>query len=143
MQLFRAPPTTHSARQDMAKSRSARKGRRSSSTQSRSGRSGRSATGASARNARGASARNSAGRTSGRQSAGSRSARGSRGRNGSGRDDAIALLKADHREVERMFSEFEGARSEDRKGELAARICTALQIHAAIEEAIFYPAFLE
>jgi hypothetical protein len=73
-----------------------------------------------------------------------RSARaGSRGKNGSGRDDAIALLKADHREVERMFGEFENARSASRKGDLAARICTALKTHTAIEEAIFYPAFLE
>jgi hypothetical protein len=130
----------------MAKSRSAKKGRRSSSTRSRSSRGGRRATGASARSARGASARSAGGRTGGRQSAGGRSARGrggSRGRNGSGRDDAIALLKADHREVERMFSEFESARSGDRKSELAARICMALRAHTAIEEAIFYPAFLE
>jgi hypothetical protein len=42
-----------------------------------------------------------------------------------------------------MFSEFESARSQDRKSELAARICMALQTHTAIEEAIFYPAFLE
>lgn len=42
-----------------------------------------------------------------------------------------------------MFSEFESARSEDRKSELAARICLALRTHTAIEEAIFYPAFLE
>ena len=42
-----------------------------------------------------------------------------------------------------MFGEFESARSDDRKSELAARICMALQTHTAIEEAIFYPAFLE
>jgi hypothetical protein len=119
----------------MAKSRSARKGRRSGSTRRTSSESGRSGAGASAR------ARSAGGRSGGRQSGASRSARGSRGRNG--RDDAIALLKADHREVERMFSEFESARSEDRKSELAARICMALQAHTAIEEAIFYPAFLE
>jgi hemerythrin HHE cation binding domain-containing protein len=53
------------------------------------------------------------------------------------------LLKADHREVERMFSEFESARSEDRKSELASRICMALQTHTSIEQEIFYPAFLE
>lgn len=41
-----------------------------------------------------------------------------------------------------MFGEFESARSEDRKSELAARICFALRTHTAIEEAIFYPAFL-
>jgi hemerythrin HHE cation binding domain-containing protein len=52
-------------------------------------------------------------------------------------------LKADHREVERMFGEFESARSGDRKRDLAAQICVALRAHTAIEEEIFYPAFLE
>ena len=42
-----------------------------------------------------------------------------------------------------MFGEFESARSADRKSELAARICSALRVHTAIEEDIFYPAFLE
>ena len=118
----------------MAKSRSAKKRRRSSSTRARS-----------TRSATRSSARNASGRTSGRQSARGRSSGGSArgGRNGSGRDDAIALLKADHREVERLFGEFESARSEDRKSDLAARICSALRVHATIEEEIFYPAFLE
>jgi hypothetical protein len=42
-----------------------------------------------------------------------------------------------------MFSEFEGARSHDRKRELAEQVCLALRTHTAIEEEIFYPAFLE
>jgi hemerythrin superfamily protein len=57
--------------------------------------------------------------------------------------DAIALLKADHREVEGWFEQFEKARSDDRKLELAQKICTALNAHTVIEEEIFYPAFLE
>ena len=60
-----------------------------------------------------------------------------------GAKDAIALLKADHREVEDMFEQFEKARNQDRKQELAAKICSALKIHTAIEEEIFYPAYLE
>ena len=56
--------------------------------------------------------------------------------------DAIALLKADHRQVEGLFKEFEKA-SSARKGELAKTICQALRIHTSIEEEIFYPAFLE
>jgi hemerythrin superfamily protein len=64
-------------------------------------------------------------------------------RNGSGRDDAISLLKSDHREVERLFASFESGRSEDRKAEIAAQICEALKAHTMIEEEIFYPAFLE
>lgn len=57
--------------------------------------------------------------------------------------DAIALLKADHRQVEGWFSQFESARADDRKQKLAAQICAALKVHAQIEEEIFYPAFLQ
>jgi hypothetical protein len=57
--------------------------------------------------------------------------------------DAIALLKADHRQVEEWFAQFEKSRSEDKKADLAKRICDALRIHTTIEEEIFYPAFLE
>jgi hemerythrin superfamily protein len=57
--------------------------------------------------------------------------------------NAIELLKADHREVEGWFDEFQKARSEEKKSELAAKICEALRTHTTIEEEIFYPAFLE
>lgn len=53
--------------------------------------------------------------------------------------DAIALLKADHREVEALFEKFEGARSSSKR-EIAEKICNSLKIHATIEEEIFYPA---
>jgi len=57
--------------------------------------------------------------------------------------DAVALLKADHREVAGWFEEFESTRSSRRKQELAGKICKALEVHTQIEEEIFYPAFLE
>jgi hemerythrin superfamily protein len=57
--------------------------------------------------------------------------------------DAIALLKADHRQVETWFEQFEKAKADQRKLDLATRICDALTIHTRIEEEIFYPAFLE
>jgi hemerythrin superfamily protein len=57
--------------------------------------------------------------------------------------DAISLLKGDHRQVEGWFSKFEGARSASKKQQLAASICEALTIHTTIEEEIFYPAFLQ
>jgi hypothetical protein len=57
--------------------------------------------------------------------------------------DAIALLKADHRQVEEWFEQFEATRSEDRKQTPAANICQALKVHTQIEAEIFYPAFLE
>ena len=59
------------------------------------------------------------------------------------RPDAIALLKQDHRQVEEWFEAFEKARTPDRKLKLATQICTALKVHAQIEEEIFYPAFLQ
>ena len=55
--------------------------------------------------------------------------------------DAIAMLKADHRKVEDLFAQFEKARAESRKGEIAQEICTELKIHTLLEEEIFYPAF--
>lgn len=57
--------------------------------------------------------------------------------------DAIALLKADHREVEGWFEEYEKARSDKRKAELSAKICQALKVHTQIEEEYFYPASRE
>lgn len=66
-----------------------------------------------------------------------------RARNASSGQDAIALLKADHREVAAWFDQFEKATAASRKNDLAERICKALTVHATIEEEIFYPAFLE
>ncbi|MFT3727743.1 MAG: hemerythrin domain-containing protein [Terricaulis sp.] len=57
--------------------------------------------------------------------------------------DAIALLKADHREVEGWFDDFEKAKSGSKKQKLANQICTALKVHTQIEEEIFYPACRE
>jgi hemerythrin superfamily protein len=54
--------------------------------------------------------------------------------------DAIALLKEDHRTVEKLFKEFESAKGEGRKEKLARQICLELSVHASIEEEIFYPA---
>jgi hemerythrin superfamily protein len=53
--------------------------------------------------------------------------------------DAVALLKADHRAVEKLFAQFEKARDTDRKKALADKICLELKVHMQIEEEIFYP----
>lgn len=74
---------------------------------------------------------------------GTRTTRASSARSGTRTPDAVQLLKADHREVETWFGQFEKARSDDKKQELARKICLALTVHAQIEEEIFYPAFLE
>lgn len=53
--------------------------------------------------------------------------------------DAIDLLKKDHRKVEALFEEFEDA---DKRSKLriARQICAELEVHAKIEESLFYPA---
>lgn len=61
----------------------------------------------------------------------------------SGQQDAIQLLKADHREVEKMFAQFEKTNGSATKSKLAEQICLALKVHTQIEEEIFYPAARE
>ena len=53
--------------------------------------------------------------------------------------DAIALLKADHREVEKLFEQFEKTKVADRKRAIVGKVYDALTVHAKIEEEIFYP----
>lgn len=57
--------------------------------------------------------------------------------------DAIALLKADHKEAKAMFEQYEKTEGDDEKQALAMQICKALTVHAQIEEEIFYPAAYE
>ncbi len=54
--------------------------------------------------------------------------------------NALDLLEQDHRQVEEWFDEYDELQDGDqRKGELAEKICLALKVHAQIEEEIFYP----
>jgi hemerythrin superfamily protein len=60
------------------------------------------------------------------------------------RPDALALLKADHAEVKKLFKAYQkladkNAEASDRQA-LAEQICTMLTVHAQIEEELFYPA---
>ena len=56
--------------------------------------------------------------------------------------DAIALLKRDHEEVERLFRQFEKLteRAHRSKQRIVMKIIRELAIHAAVEEMLFYPA---
>jgi hemerythrin-like domain-containing protein len=56
--------------------------------------------------------------------------------------DAIKLLTQQHREVEKLFEQYEkaGDRAKATKRKLCEKISDALAVHAAIEEKIFYPA---
>jgi len=72
----------------------------------------------------------------------STSARKSSGRRRrSGRRDplAVQLLKQDHREVEKMFDEYEQLEADADKLDLFQNIALALKVHTTIEEEIFYP----
>lgn len=53
--------------------------------------------------------------------------------------EATALLKADHKAVSLLFSQYESAQSSTKKKAIVAQICTELTVHAQIEEEIFYP----
>ena len=56
---------------------------------------------------------------------------------------AIDLLEEDHRLVEGFFEEYEKLEAAPEKEQLGLKICLALQVHAQIEEEIFYPAARE
>ena len=58
-------------------------------------------------------------------------------------DDAIAMLKEDHRRVRDLFQEYQAATDPRTKRELAEEVCTELETHAQLEEQIFYPAVNE
>lgn len=56
-----------------------------------------------------------------------------------GAEDAITLLKQDHREVEGYFDQYEKLDDDSDKADLAQEICLALKVHTQIEEELFYP----
>ena len=57
-------------------------------------------------------------------------------------EDAIGLLKADHAAVKKLFEQEEkiSKRDGEKKVEVFNQINAALEVHATIEEEIFYPA---
>jgi len=60
-------------------------------------------------------------------------------------NDAVSMLTSEHREVADLFEQYEalGDRAKAGKKRLADQICTALTLHAMVEEEIFYPAVRE
>jgi hemerythrin superfamily protein len=57
--------------------------------------------------------------------------------------DGIALLQADHRQVEALFAKYTRAKMFQAKRKIAAQVCLALDVHAQLEETVFYPAFAQ
>jgi len=54
--------------------------------------------------------------------------------------NAIDILKSQHREVEKLFKQFEEASDISLREEIAGTICDKLAVHATLEEQHFYPA---
>jgi hemerythrin superfamily protein len=61
---------------------------------------------------------------------------------GEGGEDVFEMLKADHRHVQDLFTKFEDADKRARAS-IADEALTALEVHAALEEELVYPAVAE
>jgi hemerythrin superfamily protein len=57
--------------------------------------------------------------------------------------DAISLLKTDHRKVKNLFARDESAGNFSTKQLIAEQVFTELELHAQLEENVFYPAYAE
>lgn len=59
--------------------------------------------------------------------------------------DALAMLKADHDKVKKMFKDFEKleANESEEKAQLVRQACAELKIHTQLENEIVYPAVRE
>ena len=70
-----------------------------------------------------------------------RNSRPSRTRGAPASSSAVALLVEDHREVEALFTKFEGLgeRAHKSRETVVAKMIAALSMHASIEETVFYP----
>ena len=61
---------------------------------------------------------------------------------GEGGEDVFEMLKTDHRHVQDLFTKFEDADKRARAS-IADETLTALEVHAALEEELVYPAIAE
>lgn len=56
------------------------------------------------------------------------------------RNEAVAALKKDHQRVKALFDRFEDSEDEREAKDIADEAISALKVHAALEEELFYPA---
>ena len=57
--------------------------------------------------------------------------------------DAIAMLKADHQKVRKLFEDYEAMRERETRRSVATLVFVELETHAQLEENVFYPAVNE
>ncbi len=124
MESNQDPPDNTSLKQDTAADAGTTSGVARSNPSQRASKAG----------ARGAQSKSATGRVGGDIRSG-----GSAGNGVPTDPDAIALLKADHREAEKLFTEYELA-DDARKADIVREVCNALTLHTRLEEEIFYPA---
>ena len=55
--------------------------------------------------------------------------------------DAIEMLKADHRKVRTLFGQYQSTNEQTMKRRIAEQVFVELDVHAQLEEMVFYPAF--
>lgn len=53
---------------------------------------------------------------------------------------AARMLKDDHKRVKKLFDQFEEAKSRSQKNKIAREAINELEVHAELEEELFYPA---
>jgi hypothetical protein len=58
-------------------------------------------------------------------------------------DEAIAMLKADHRKVLHLFRQYDATHDPEMRQRVAADVFAALALLGQLEDAVFYPAFAE
>jgi hemerythrin superfamily protein len=54
-------------------------------------------------------------------------------------DNAIEMLKSDHKKIKDLFAQFEKAKDTRSKRKIVKQAISELKVHATIEEEIFYP----
>ena len=54
---------------------------------------------------------------------------------------ATAMIREDHKKVDHLYQQYSSSGQKNDKQALRAQICHELEVHAQLEESIFYPAF--
>ena len=54
--------------------------------------------------------------------------------------NAVQMIKQDHRKVASLFDKYKSTKGEEAKRRIAEQAIEQLEVHALVEEDIFYPA---